>query len=417
MTRLDDRSEKRRLLILQGPVGRFFGALVKRATARGRDVTKIHFNAADQFFHGGGTEIAFDQPLETFADWLERWCREKRPDAILVFGDRRQMHIAASAVAEKLRIPFYAFEEGYLRPDFVTFEAQGNNARSPMSVDPAVIRAAQADQPGIVHLKPAFAAMTASAIAYYVLLALGRSRFPSYRHHRARSLAAETAGWWCNVWRRVTATLPDRSLQQSLISRSAQRYFVVAMQVQDDLQLVHHGGGWTQERLIDAAIASFARHAPPDARLVFRCHPYDRGHSSHGCRIAAAAAGHGVAERVSFLQTGHGPSLLASAAGLVTINSTMALSAIYHACPVFALGCTFYRVPGLVAAGTDEDALAAFWQAPPPVDQELSAKYLAMVRDQALVNGSFYRSDLWDAMIDRVLSRIDADQPSTTWQR
>ncbi len=403
------KSKARRLLILQGPVGRFFHALASRAAADGYDVTKVQFNLADEVLQAGGTVLRYTEPMDNFRAWLDRLCREQRPDTILVFGDRRPVHIDACAVAETLGIKLYALEEGYLRPNFVTFEAGGNNARSPLTRAPDEIRAFAAVPRPIVHIEPSFIAMTLDAILYYVLMSFGQLRYPHYRHHRARTLWSETKYWLRNTYRRVMATLPDNQLQASLIAQHSRRYFVVALQVHDDLQAIHHGRGWTQERFIETTITSFAAHAPSDMSLVLRCHPYDRGHTSYGPLIKALALAHGLADRVQFLQTGHGPSLLASARGFVTVNSTMALSAMYHRCPVFALGDTFYHVPGLVADGSDEAALAKFWHDPGTVDHELYVAFLNLLREKALINGSFYRSQHWEPMIAKILTRVDAD--------
>src|SRR5207244_13108804 len=45
-------------------------------------------------------------------------------------------------------------------------------------------------------------------------------------------------------------------------------YYVVALQVHDDLNLLNNGNGWTMERLIDEATRSFATHAPSHQRLL-----------------------------------------------------------------------------------------------------------------------------------------------------
>lgn len=405
----DPTQPRGRLLILQGPVGRFFGYLAQAATASGHDVVKVQFNLADQLFQRGGRTIIYNDAMNALPAWLEALCDDFKPDAIILFGDRRPVHVEACAVAARRDIPLYAFEEGYIRPDYVTFEIGGNNARSPLPRDPDHYRRARLPSHAVTHVKPTFAVMTAEAMATYIVKGLGTPLYPHYRHHRQRTLAGEAVYWWRNVGRRIAATWRDQKTQSSLIGRWSKRYFVVALQVHDDLQAVHHGCGWSQEGLIELCLRSFAQHAPSDTRLVFRCHPYDRGHATYGPLIRSTAALLGIADRVDYLLTGHGPSLLASARGFVTVNSTMALSAMYHGCPVFALGDIFYRLPGLVAPGNDEASLAEFWTAPGSVDQPLFEAFQDVVRAQALINGSFYRSEHWPAMAKAVLDRLQAD--------
>ena len=398
-----------RLLILQGPVGRFFGHLARTATASGYDVLKVQFNVADQVFQRGGRTETFNAPMEQLPDWLDRVCANFRPDAIILFGDRRPVHIDACHIAERCGIALYAFEEGYMRPDFVTFERGGNNARSPLPRDPSAYRSTVVAPKVVMHVKPTFAVMTVDAMATYIVAGFGRSLFPHYRHHRQRTLTSEAIYWCRNVGRRIAATRRDLKTQGRLIAQWPKRYFVVALQVHDDLQALHHGRGWSQAGLIVATLRSFAAHAPAGTRLVFRCHPYDRGHSSHAPLIRTTAAAFGISDRVDFLQTGHAPSLLATARGFVTVNSTMSLSAMYHGCPVFALGDTFYRLSGLVAPGMDEAALDGFWNNPGTIDKALYEAFQVVVRDRSLINGSFYRPSHWPAMSAAVLDRLQAD--------
>ena len=47
-----------------------------------------------------------------------------------MFGDCRQYHRTAKQVAERNNIRVFAFEEGYIRPNFVTLEENGVNGNS-----------------------------------------------------------------------------------------------------------------------------------------------------------------------------------------------------------------------------------------------------------------------------------------------
>ena len=352
------------LLILQGPVGGYFGALARQAKVAGHCVINVHLNLADRLFKAGGENVSYSGTEVEWDTWLEGLCRERKPDVIVLFGDRRPAHITACQVAERLDIPVYSFEEGYIRPDFVTFERGGNNARSPLPRVPLAYGPAFGPEPKVSKVAQSFWSMTAVACAYFIALAIGKRLYPHYRHHRVRPLGGEAANWLRNAARKLGSVQRDTRLQRRLVHERSKRFFVVALQVHDDLQAVHHGAGWTQERLIESAVRSFAAHAPDDAELVLRCHPYDRGHRSYGALVDALTGELGVQDRVHLMQSGHGPTLLMHAMGLVTVNSTMALSAMYHGCPVYALGASFYRIPGLVSEGDGESGLAAFWRAP-----------------------------------------------------
>ena len=53
----------------------------------------------------------------------------------------------AIAVARRLRVAVYVFEEGYLRPDYVTLEPGGVNAASALPREPGFYLAQAASQP------------------------------------------------------------------------------------------------------------------------------------------------------------------------------------------------------------------------------------------------------------------------------
>ena len=46
---------------------------------------------------------------------------------MVCFGDCRFYHRIAKRVSEELNIDFFVFEEGYVRPNYVTFEQNGVN--------------------------------------------------------------------------------------------------------------------------------------------------------------------------------------------------------------------------------------------------------------------------------------------------
>jgi capsular polysaccharide export protein len=403
-----------RILVLQGPVGGFFGYLARTAQAAGSEVINVQFNLADRVFQAGGENIVCRARPDQVENWLERLCTDRRPDVILMFGDRRPVHRAACAVAERLGIAVYTFEEGYLRPNYVTFERHGNNARSQVPRTRAALALdigsglpARAAAP--VQVGSTFTRMSLSAIAYFMALALGRPLYPQYRHHRTRTLLGEAVCWTRNAIRKITSIRRDTLIEKAVTRDLRGKYFIAALQVHDDMQLLHHGNGWTQEKLIEASIAAFAARAPTDAALIVRCHPYDRGHRSYDTLVRTVAAAHGVTQRVYLMQTGHGPTLLASAAGLITINSTMAMSAFYHGCPVYALGQSIYKVDGLVAPGDGVQGLAAFFAQPGTVNRALFERLTAALKQKALINGCFYHKRHWPIMTRQIFARLEAD--------
>ena len=72
-------------------------------------------------------------------------------------------------------------------------------------------------------------------------------------------------------------------------------------------------------------------------------------------------------ERVRYIHDQHLPTLLRHARGVVTVNSTTGLQALFHETPVITLGESVYDVEGLVFGGELDD----FWRQPGQVDTRL----------------------------------------------
>ena len=396
------------IFLLQGPVGSFFAHLSRHLRASGFSVLDVCFNLGDRLYRPAPGRVWFKGSPDEWRAELRRLCQLRRPQCFIMFGDRRPVHIAACEVAAELGIKVYSFEEGYLRPHYVTFEPGGNNARSRV-LDPLPGFTPREDPPPPRAVGKSFGRMALNTIVYQWALAFGRPFARGYQHHRDRNVLLEALLWTRALWRKWFFAIPETLFESRLISRLNKKFFIVALQVHDDLQGKHHGRKWTQEDLIAAAMRSFARHAPQDAYLVIRYHPMDRGHVTYRPLVRRLAREAGVSGRARLMLTGHGPRMLTHAAGFVTVNSTMALSAMYHNCPVFAFGDCFYRMPGLVAEGSDEAALDAFWQAPPPVDHDLFLRVRALILEHSQINGNFYLPRFFPAMAASVTERLSRD--------
>ena len=119
-------------LLLQGPVGPFFTRLARELVREGVGVTKVNFNAGDALFYRGPGAVAFRRPAEEWPAFARALIEQRGIDAVFLFGDCRPMHVQAVAIARELGIPVWVFEEGYLRPHFITLEEHGVNGYSRM---------------------------------------------------------------------------------------------------------------------------------------------------------------------------------------------------------------------------------------------------------------------------------------------
>jgi capsular polysaccharide export protein len=397
-----------RVLLLQGPVGGFFSYLARDLSNRGHTVAKFNFNGGDLIFSLYSRSINYHGGQKAWRTWLRNFCTNWRPDVILLFGDQRPIHRIAIRVAKELGIDVYAFEEGYIRPNYVTFERGGNNARSPLLRKGLRFKDIE-DLPEPTEPRPQFGVMAWRAIVYYIAKALGTFLYPGYLHHRRRTLIGE-AYLWTRSWVRLLRKKgPDRRLVEQLRSETAPPFFLVALQVHDDLQLLRHGCGWRNNRLAHAIITSFAAHAPAGHLLIFKVHPMDRGHRHYETRIGDLAAKLGIADRVRVLQSGPLAPVVRAARGLVTINSSSGIAAIAAGIPVLAFGKAIYGIPGLAKGEATLDDLDDFWKNPVTPTEKLAQRVVALLKRDHMLPGSFYLGETWRRMSEAVDARLRLD--------
>ncbi|SPC24967.1 capsule biosynthesis protein [Cupriavidus oxalaticus] len=375
----------RRILLLQGPNGPFFARLRDLLLGHGCHVTKVNFNGGDDLYYRGGDTVRFSDPMPAWEARLRMLLQPRRIDAIVVFGSARRQHRIAARVARELGIAYWVFEEGYIRPDYITLEAGGVNAESPLASLPldSIPHAERTTRP--CRFRHAFGLMAWHSFWYFVAGWIAQGRYPHYRHHKPFSVP-ELGRWLRAGYRKIRFHWQERGLRRQLLASDHPHFFMVALQVSGDSQIRQHSPWRRIEDFIEATIQSFASHAPPDSQLVIKHHPMDRGHTNYAATIAASCARYGVAGRVSYLHDARLPSLLHRCIGLVTVNSTTGLQALFHRVPVIALGRCFYAKPGLTFQGS----LDAFWSGPPAVDMREFSRFRHYLIRVSQINASFY---------------------------
>ncbi|NNK16086.1 MAG: capsule biosynthesis protein CapA, partial [Sulfitobacter sp.] len=123
--------DHRVFLFLQGPHGPFFNQLGKMLRLAGAEVWRVGFNAGDRaFWFHPQTYIPY---RGTTADWPETFqslIEEKGVTDIVLYGDTRPIHAQALEEAKARGITVHVFEEGYMRPYWVSYERGGSNGNS-----------------------------------------------------------------------------------------------------------------------------------------------------------------------------------------------------------------------------------------------------------------------------------------------
>ena len=399
---------RRRVLLLQGPVGSFFAKLQDQFTRAGMDCWRVTFNAADRHFAGTGKTVHYKGEPDLFDAWLANFMARHPFDVVVFFGSEKPVHSIARAICRSSGTPCISLEEGYFRPGFISIEEDGNNWRSPI--------AGKIPASGLKFSVPerktkgrsSLYKMSALAAQYYIIHALlSNTQEKMLFHKRDRAnLFLEARLWIRNAWRRWRSSTTNNELIAKLLEHHVEQYYLVPLQVRDDAQLTPQSArGWTNESLCEAAIRSFARYAPPYRHLVFKIHPLDRGHCNDRDFIMALASKHGISRRVHVVDHGSVGLLTRHCAGMITINSSSGLSAIHNNKPLAVLGRAIYANPKLAHNIDKAEDIDVFWRAKRTCTREFSQRYLNWVRSQSVAPGDFYLPDEMPDAIANIVAR------------
>lgn len=353
---------RERVLLLQGPVGPFFRRLQTFLEDNSFECWRVSFNAGDRFFAGKRGRIDFAGDAREWEAWLAALLEVADIDHIIIFGSARPAHRIARRLAEERGIPLLSLEEGYVRPGFVTVESGGNNADSPVAgALPPLDYTVDAEAGWVQKDYRSFRAMCLYGALYYGLRTLLSKPRECRLFHKKISALVEPFLWGRNCWRRLFGRARDFQTIERLLEHHDGHYFLVPLQVATDGQMGAAALGWGGVKLIAETLKSFARSAPADYRLVFKIHPLERGHSDHRRLIIQTAAALGITARVDVIDTGSLGLLTRHAAGMVTINSTSGLSAIFHGVPLLVVGDAFYAHEALATCARGHPDFDAFW--------------------------------------------------------
>lgn len=362
-------AQARRVLLLQGPVGAFYDRLTEWLRQRGTSVERVVFHAGDLQDCRALTPVQFTGKPEAWPQFFRNLVGEMRADCVVLFGQSRSYHVAALEICKQRGLAVVVLEEGYVRPGYITMELGGVNGYSTTLQN--FVWQPKANPTDVALLSPPttegqFSQMARYAIRHYLAMHLGSAQFPNYRHHKSTSLM-EYSRYWVISWLRkyLHSTQDNRTVRQ-LANRP---FYLVPLQHDGDSQIIHHSRFEENTEFIIEVLRSFAHHALADHLLVFKQHPFSRGGPGHGTFIATLAQELGIARRVLHLVEGHTPTLVKQSLGVVVINSTVGLQALFHKKPLLALGDALYHRPGV----TFQHGLDRFWnELQPPQEPDLN---------------------------------------------
>ncbi len=396
----------RSFLFLQGLATRFFESLGRALAARGHAVHRVNFNGGDRAFWRLPGAVDFRGRAEEWPSFLDGLLAAAGVSDIILFGDCRPPHHAAIAVARRQGLPVWVVEEGYLRPDWITFEQGGVNGYSALSRDPRWYRDKARRLPPWRDPPPlpsSFRRRAAEDVYYWLASAIAARRFPHYATHRPYFQLVEYAGW---LRRLALQRRAERRAEAAIAGLAAcpDPIFLFPLQLDCDYQLRVHSSFRSVRAAIETVLASFANHAASASRLIVKLHPLDSGIYDWAAITRHAAVALGMSDRLTILDGGAIDAALASSRGVVTVNSTAGIQALAQGRAVIALGSAIYDLPGLTFQGD----LDEFWTAGGPPDPSLLDAFRRVLADRALIPGSFFSKRGIEVAVDAAVDRLEA---------
>jgi capsular polysaccharide export protein len=402
---------KKSFLFLQGPHGPFFALLGKELGSRGHSVSRVNFNGGDWFDWRKEGAVRFNGDLSQWGGFCRELLKERSITDLVVYGDCRPLHRKAIELAKTFDIRVHVFEEGYIRPDWVTLEEGGVNGYSslPRSAEWYLQAAGSLEEPPRVEIGPSLKPLIGECIKHYAACMLLKPFFSRYRTHRFYHPVQETWHW---VLRSLKLRREQKrsSLVEEEMVRGRRPYFLVCLQVSVDSQITCHSPFGDMKEFISHVIDSFARHAPSDACLVFKNHPQDHGGFGYRTLIAEKGMATGVQDRCRYIERGNLPLLIKGSKGVVIVNSTVGTSALFHRRPTIALGESIYNFAGL----TCQEGIDAFWKNPLAPDREVFRAFRRYLLNNVLINGGFYNPSARKILLSSAVHRLEAANPLLT---
>jgi capsule polysaccharide modification protein KpsS len=381
------RFKNKNVLLLQGPLGPFFKRFSKDLKEAGAHVIKINFCGGDSLFYKGKEVVKYRDTLYNWPLFLQSFIKKKNIDTIFLLGDFRPYHIRAKDIATSSGTELYVFEEGYLRPDYITLEKGGVNGNSSMPSDPHFYLQQNLNpKKNIIPVGPTFTNSAIFAILYYVSTALLSWRYSNYVHHRPRGIYHHSKSWVKSFFRKHIYRISEKHFLKELTTIWSGKFFLFPLQVHNDYQFKHAKYD-SIESCIEDVFISFSTDAPKDNLLVIKHHPADRPYRDYSDLIKNFEVKYHMQGRVIYIHDLHLPTLLRHSKGTIVMNSTVGLSSLHHNTPVKVLGRAIYNIDGLTHKGT----LKEFWNNPGTIDKQLYHKFRGWLEHNNQINGSFYR--------------------------
>lgn len=405
-------SKSRVFLFLQGPHGPFFNRLGTMLRKAGASVWRVGFNAGDRaFWFHSRSYIPY---RGTSTDWNTTFndlVTTKGVTDIVLYGDVRPIHAQAVAEAKRRGITVHVFEEGYMRPYWVTYERGGTNGNSrlmDMSVEQMQVALAQSDMEA--PLPPGHWGDMRQHVFYGALyhwfVMFRNGDYRNFKPHRAASVSKEFSLYLQRLLLMPLHTI-DRIQATLRIRNGGFPYHLALLQLEHDSSFQEHSPFTSMTEFLELVIEGFAKGAPGHHHLVIKAHPLEDGRAPIRRTIRKLMRTHGLQGRVHYVRGGKLAQLLNDARSAVTVNSTAAQQVLWRGIPLKVFGRAVFAKPEFVS----DQPLADFFAGASRPDNRAYKDYRRYLLETSQLPGGFYsargRRQLLRQVVDMMLSPED----------
>ncbi len=402
----------RTFLFLQGPHGPFFNSLGKMLRRAGAEVWRVGFNAGDRaFWFHPSTYIPYRGTVEDWPQTFATLLDEKQVTDIVLYGDTRPIHAEAVAEAKRRGITVHVFEEGYMRPYWVTYERGGSNGNSRlMEMTIPQMQAALARSDMEAPLPPGHWGDMRHHIFYGALyhwfVMFRNGDYRNFKPHRSLPVTKEF-----RLYLKRLLLMPvlaaDRLLATLKIRLGGFPYHLALLQLEHDSSFQMHSPFDTMADFLELVIEGFAKGAPQHHHLVIKAHPLEDGRVPVRRDVKRLARAFGVSDRVHFVRGGKLAQLLNDTRTAVTVNSTAGQQVLWRGIPLKVFGRAVYSQPEFVS----EQPLPEFFATATRPDNRAYKDYRRYLLETSQVPGGFYaargRRQLLRQVVDMMLAPDD----------
>ncbi|MEM7018217.1 MAG: capsular biosynthesis protein [Pseudomonadota bacterium] len=401
----------RTFLFLQSHPSFYGKTLVKEMRSNGAKCHIINLSIGDWFFRFGTGAKNYFGKIRDWRSYLRNFIKKHAITDIVYYADQKPYHRIARSLAYELGIATYAYEFGYLRPDWITIEKGGMGAFSHFPNDPRLIKKLAAnveyDQPQ-EHYPYPFLTEATCEVVYH----MGNSLFFFLFHHYRADRYYHP---WIDFPSYIPRLLRTKKMEahaQDMIEKLAKEnteFFVVPMQIQSDYQIRRASHYEHMSEMVDEVMRSFKVHAPEKAQLVFKVHPLDNNIERWPRVIDEIASNYDLSDRVIVIDGGDLNKLIQYTKGVILINSTTGILVLELGIPLKVLGIAIFDVPGLAHQGPLDD----FWINPPEPDAELTSAFLKLLTASVQIKGNFFTKKGKTAAAKEMSRRLLEDDVNT----